>query len=458
MSKDKTGKRRLRMAHKKIVVPTGPALSSVLESWTFYGLFGLLLLGPLMFGAVEPWAIFVLEAGTALLCLMWVGQQATASEINLTWHPLFAPMLAFASLVVIQIAIGRSAYYFDTSHVARLYCAYGALCFLVVQLIRNKAQLKQLAIAFCGYGFAVAIFGLLQSLSSTGQIYWIRTIPNASIYGPYINRSHYAGLMEMLVPVPLVLSFTSFTEGSQKTMARVAAAVMASTIFLSKSRGGMVAFVVEMAMLAVILARQKQGKTVALSLGIFLALIAGLLIWLGGSELNQRLVSIKTETTTELQGGTRMDINRDALLRMFPQKPVLGWGLGAFPEVYPRYRTFFTDLYINEAHNDYLQLLVEMGAAGFVAMLWFVGAMYYRAIRKMKNWSSDPNGTLGLIAMLGCTGILVHSFVDFNLQIPANAALFYVWCVIAALDPRFPSHQRRLRVASREVAPALVVR
>jgi O-antigen ligase len=143
---------------------------------------------------------------------------------------------------------------------------------------------------------------------------------------------------------------------------------------------------------------------------------------------------------------------------MFPQKPVLGWGLGSFPEVYPRYRTFFTNLYINEAHDDYLQLLVEMGAAGFITMLWFIANMYYRAIKKLKHWTSDPNGALALIAMLGCTGILVHSFVDFNLQIPANAALFYVLCVLAALDSRFPSQQRRLRVAQREVAPALVVR
>jgi O-antigen ligase len=143
---------------------------------------------------------------------------------------------------------------------------------------------------------------------------------------------------------------------------------------------------------------------------------------------------------------------------MFPQKPILGWGLGAFPEVYPRYRTFYTNLYINEAHNDYLQLLVEMGVLGFVTMVWFLGVIYYRALKKIGSWSNDPNGTLALIAMLGVTGILVHSFVDFNLQIPANAAMFYVMCTVAALDGRFTAPQRRLRMSKRDTAPALVVR
>jgi len=457
MEKHKQSKRHLRMAHKK-AAPDRPPLYAVLDVWTFYGLMGLLMLAPLMFGAVEPWAIFILEAGTALLCLMWASKQAASSEIAVTWHPLFAPMLVFASLILAQIVWRYTAYSYDTLRMARLYVTYGALCFLIVQLLQKKNQLKLLASAFSVYGFAVAAFALVQSFTAGEELYWFRTPrQGGSIYGPYVNRSHYAGLMEMLVPIPLVLSLTRYPEEKQRNLARVAAVLMASTIFLSKSRGGMVAFVVQMAVLGIVLAREKKGRTAATSLGIFLVLVAGTLIWLGGSELNQRLISIHSEANTEMAGGTRLDIDRDTL-KMFPQKPVLGWGLGAFPEVYPHYRTFYTNLYINEAHNDYLQLLVEMGALGFATMLWFLGVMYYRALKKIGDWSNDPNGTLALIAILGVTGILVHSVVDFNLQIPANAALFYVLCTVAALDSRFTSPQRRLRMSKRDSAPALVVR
>jgi O-antigen ligase len=122
---------------------------------------------------------------------------------------------------------------------------------------------------------------------------------------------------------------------------------------------------------------------------------------------------------------------------MFEHKPILGWGFGTFAEVYPEFRSFYTNFFVDKAHNDYLQLLVEMGVLGFATMLWFLVTLYYRAIKKLKNWTVDTNGALSLAAMLGITGILVHSFLDFNLQIPANAALFYVLCTLAAMEPRF---------------------
>ena len=63
---------------------------------------------------------------------------------------------------------------------------------------------------------------------------------------------------------------------------------------------------------------------------------------------------------------------------------------------------------------------------------------------KLKNWTETANGALTVAALLGCVGILVHSFLDFNLQIPANAALFYVLCAIAAAEPLQESHRKRV--------------
>ena len=128
---------------------------------------------------------------------------------------------------------------------------------------------------------------------------------------------------------------------------------------------------------------------------------------------------------------------------MFAREPILGWGLGTFPDVYPQFRSFHTNFFINEAHNDYLQLLVEMGGLGGAAMLWFLWAVYRNGIRKLKNWPDDSNGAVALAALLGVTGILVHSLVDFNLQIPANASLFYVLCMVAAMESRFGKSRRR---------------
>ena len=136
----------------------------------------------------------------------------------------------------------------------------------------------------------------------------------------------------------------------------------------------------------------------------------------------------------DLGPGIRLDITKDSW-KMFPHRPVLGWGLGTFPTIYPQYRSFYTNLFINEAHNDYAQLLVEMGLLGFGLMLWFLVRLYQNGFPTSRRWEFQWDRAVSLAALLGCTGILVHSFVDFNLQIPANAALFYGLCGLAAARP-----------------------
>jgi O-antigen ligase len=423
---------------------------SLPDSVLFYGAFGLLLFGPLVFGAVEPWAVFFLEAGTASLFILWVARQTLSTEMQISFSPLFPPMLAFAILVLVQMATRMTAYLYATFSQALLYTAYGLLCFLVVQCLRRTWQIKTLVWGFSTYGFVLALFALIQGLASNGKLYWLRTPRFGGwIYGPYVNHNHYAGLMEMLLPIPLVFVFTRYGSGLRKVMAALAAALMASTIFLSGSRGGMLAFAAQMTIFVAILLRQRKAGRMVLVLGIFLVLAIGLLAWLGGGELVERLASIHSETRMELSGAMRIDIDHDAL-KMFEHKPILGWGLGTFGEVYPQFRSFYTNFFVDEAHNDYLQLLVETGALGFGAMFWFLITTYHDAIKKLRNWTVDTNGAVGLAAMLGITGILVHSFVDFNLQIPANAALFYVLCGIAAMEPRFGLTRRTIANARRD--------
>ena len=274
------------------------------------------------------------------------------------------------------------------------------------------------------------------------------------IYGPYVNHHHYAGLMEMLVPIPLVLSLTSLAEQNERIAAGISAAVMTGTVFLSGSRGGILAVLVEFAVLGFIVVRQKRALRLAVGLGAFAIVLVSLLTWLGGHELTERVSSIPGETRREISGGMRLTIDRDAV-RMVRQKPVFGWGLGTFPVVYPEFRSFYTNFFVNEAHNDYLQLLVEMGVLGFSVMLWFLIVLYRTALSKIGKWTSDLGSAVTLACTLGFTGILVHSIVDFNLQIPANAAWFYVLCTIAAAPPLLQRSRKRKPVTpAKEVMPA----
>jgi len=420
-----------------------------IDTILLYGTFGLLMFGPVAFGAVEPWSTFILEAGSVVLMSLWLRKQFLDGDLTIEWNPLFLPMSGFGLLILLQIVFGISAYRHDTISGALLYCAYAMLCFLSAQTLLRSSQARIIAVFLALYGFTIAAFALLQGIAPNGKLFWVRQPSmGGAIYGPYVNHNHYAGLMEMLVPILLVLSLTRLAGEKERMAAGVAAAIMIGTVFLSGSRGGMLAIFVELAFFAVVLLGQRRNPRIVVGAVVFAVVLVGLLTWLGGKELTSRVSSISTEARTELSGGTRLSIDRDAL-RMFGNKPVFGWGLGTFPVVYPQYRSFYTNFFVNEAHNDYLQLLAEMGLLGFGTMVWFIIVLYRSAMPKIANWTSDVSGAVTLACTLGFTGILVHSLLDFNLQIPANAALFYVLCTIAAAKPLLQRSKKR-RPASTE--------
>jgi O-antigen ligase len=409
------------------------------------GASAVLLAGPLAFGAVQPWAVFALETCALLLLGLWAYKHWLNGALNLCDNALYPPMTAFFALVLFQWLLGTTAYRYLTYTHLLLYAAYGMLAFVVTQTLRRYSQFELFAKLVTGYGLVVASFAVLQGMAPNGKLYWTWPLEQGgSIYGPYVNRNHYAGLMEMLTPFPLVLAVTQFTDGNRKIAVAGVAAVMAASIFLSGSRGGMAAFVAQMVLLSVLLVRKRKGTwKQPLLLGGFLAVVIVFLVWMGGNELTRRLVSIHSSAREELSGGVRLTIDRDCL-RMFIKRPLLGWGLGAFPIVYPEFRSFYTTFFVNQAHNDYLQLLVETGLAGFSIAIWFLLLVFRHAKSKLHNWTETASGAMTVAALLGCVGILVHSFLDFNLQIPANAALFYVLCAIAASAPLQESHRKRV--------------
>lgn len=436
--------------HRKTTEVDPQSRSAQIDAILLFATFGLLMFGPLAFGAVEPWSTFLLEACAALLTLLWLYKQTLTGEVDIQWNPLFLPMAGFGALILLQIVFGVSAYRHDTISGALLYCAYAMLCFLSSQTLLRSSQARTIAVILALYGFAIAALALLQGIAPNGKLYWLRHPSTGGwIYGPYVNHNHYAGLMELLVPVPVILSLSRLLGEKERFAAGVAAAIMVGTVFLSGSRGGMIAILAELILLAVILLRQnvalikrKAGMRLAISIAAFVVVLVSMLIWLGGKDLTSRVVSISSETHTELSGGMRLSIDRDSI-QVFRQKPILGWGLGAFPIIYPQFRSFYTNFFVNAAHNDYLQLLCEMGLLGFGAMIWFLFELFRSAIPKIRNWTSDVSGAVTLACILGVTGILVHSLLDFNLQIPANAALFYVLCTTAAAPPLLQRARKR---------------
>src|SRR6266404_3298838 len=384
----------------------------------------------LSFGAVEPWSISLLEIALASLFLAWTVRQFVSGEIKIQTSPLYAPAALFGFAIVFQLGLNLTSYRYVTLIAGFQYLAYAMLLFLTVQSLVNARCSKTIVLVLIVFGFALAVFAISQDLTSNGKIYWLRTLRNGgAIFGPYVNRDHYAGLMEMLCPVPIVLSLSALVRGGRRVLIGFAGVVMAGSIVLSQSRAGTASFLVEMALLLVLLlGRRKNGRIVAAMGSVCLTVLA-FAAWLGTAALWQRF--------TNVQDWMRLAIIKDGL-RMFWQRPILGWGLGTFTTVYPQFRSFHTNLFVNAAHNDYVQALVETGIVGFAAILWFVVALYRGGLRNLASWNRNWSQMLGLAALIGCTGILFHSAFDFNLQIPANACLFYFLCGVATSTASLP--------------------
>ena len=406
------------------------------------GLCALLIFAVLAFGAVEQWSTFTLEAGAAALFLVWVGKQFVSRQVQLSRNPLYPPALCFFGLILAQVALRRSAYGYVTKYEMLRYVSYGIVLLIAAECVRDEDIRKKFALALIVFGALYAFFALAQQLTFNGKIFWVRTARfNGSIYGSYVNRDHYAGLMEMLIPFPLVVGMGHLQRGGKRALVVFGAVLMAGTMFLSGSRGGMIAFVLEIVLFAALTLVQRRNPRVALGSVAVCVLVLTFLVFLGKGQVLGRL--------GDLGPGIRLEITKDCL-RMFSHRPVWGWGLGTFPTIYPSYRSFYTNLFVNEAHNDYAQLLVETGLLGFSLMLWFLICLYRHGLPTSRRWEFQWDGAVSLAALLGCTGILFHSFVDFNLQIPANAALFYVLCGLAA-SPQAGLSRRSRSIGNQEI-------
>jgi O-antigen ligase len=150
---------------------------------------------------------------------------------------------------------------------------------------------------------------------------------------------------------------------------------------------------------------------------------------LNDRQLAERLLTLR-DPLSGATSGNRLQILRDSL-PLIRQHPWIGSGLGTFPTVYPAFRSFYSELWMNAGHNDYLQLIVETGLAGALSLLWFFWVYISRFRQRLKDWQHLQSATLRMGALVSCAGLLIHSALDFNLHIPANACLFFVLCAIA---------------------------
>jgi O-antigen ligase len=403
------------------------------------------------YGAVEDWARAVLETGAALLFLAWAVRAYFQEQEQLVISPLLPPLATFSLIVLGQWFFHATASPYSTRLELQLLAADILLLFLASQLFRTFEDWRSFVWFILGFGFLVCFFGILQHLTFNGKLYWFREMRYGGIpFGPYVNRNHFAGFAELVIPVGLVPLVLGKVRRERWIVVGFFAVVPIGALFLSASRGGVISFGVQLAALALwLFIKRRAGKKHLLAAAAVLGLAALMVSWLGAGQVLQRFSSLQTLETTERKRAAM----REGAWRIFLDHPLAGTGLGTLQSVFPAYETLYDGRIVNHVHNDYLEALAETGVLGALCCAWFLLVLFSEPLQRLWRGSSSFADALHLAGLLGCLGVLVHSLVDFNLHIPGNAFLFLLMAHLATTQIQRPSaeigQQRHLRKRDR---------
>jgi len=415
-----------------------------------FGICALTVFAVAAHGGVEDWARAVFETGAGLLLVAWALWVYFTRQEQIVYSPLLPPMAALSLLVCGQWFFHATASSYATRTELLLLVSDLVLLFFAVQAFRTLQDWRGFVWFGMFFGFLICIFGILQHLTFNGKLYWFREMHYGGIpFGPYVNRNHFAGLVELILPLALVPLVLGRVRRERWPVVGLFAVVPIGALFLSASRGGIVSFGVELAVLAlVMILRRTAGKQ--LFAGAAVLLLALLMVsWLGVGQLLQRFSSFQS---LEATAGKRASMRRDTW-QIFLHHPVTGTGLGTLQIVYPPYESLYDGKIVNHTHNDYLEALAETGLLGGLCCAWFLGVLFTESLKRLRQLNNSFAGTLQLSGLVACSGFLVHSLVDFNLHIPSNALLFFLMAHLATSEiqtvappsPPQMSRQRKIR-------------
>jgi O-antigen ligase len=386
-----------------------------------------LIAAPLAFGAVQPWAWASLCIASGIAFASWAAGCAATGQIRIARSLMYALVLGALLFVTLQFVLGKTISPVSTREALVKFAGYAAIFFLTGQIAigLTARQWRALGCVLIAYVFAMAVFAISQFFSNTELIYWMmRPKWGGEIFGPYVNHNHYAGLMEIVLPLALASVLALPERHGLKVLGWFSVVLGLASVLLCGSRGGTLAVCVEFAVFfLVLLVRPYAGISRMTALAaLAVIMIAPILFWwLDPGSVLKRWEATATAPQTAIEH--RVNMTTDSM-RILRENPMFGVGAGAFEEAYPHFQSWVADGVVEHAHNDYAELLAETGMTGGL-LLAIAGCLgLHRAIANLACQNALPSGLVQLGAAVACCGLLVHSFSDFNLHIPANAAWF----------------------------------
>jgi O-antigen ligase len=383
-------------------------------------LFAILVFAVMAFGAVERWALTVVEVSILLLALVWVLRRAFR-PFPLEGNLFAWPVLAVALMAVSQGLAGWSVAVYQTAGEALKWTALLLYFLMWANVFRDQSTRKRFSSLLTWFGFLLAVLALVQFYSSPDLLYWFRPAPTAQPFGPFVDRNHYAVLMELVLPGALLFAFR---KSEKQLLYFVLCGLMLASVVVCASRAGAVIVASELIVVAVVTLAtgrrfRESGRELA-KVAALIILALGLTFAAGTRRLLDRFEPLDK------------DMNRAevalATWELARTRPWTGYGLGTFQLVFPSFAPFDDGHRWNHAHNDPLQFGMEMGITGFACQIALIGLLLSRRYSK-EVWLGN---------VLPLVGVWAHSLVEFPLQIPG---LLIVALAVLAHIPKRSGHQ-----------------
>jgi len=412
----------------------------------------LIVFTPFAFGTVEPWSEAVAEIVILGMVVTWLIGSLRNWELRVELPAGWLPAALFLALLAVQATL--PGWSLDPGATRRLALKLGAVAafFLVcANTYRSRSQIRRAAWAMIATGSIISIFGVIQRVTWNGRFYWIGPeAPGTAVYtfGPFTNRAHFAGLVVAVLPVALVMLLTrrrdplqrsalqgwaarfrrwNSQDSSARSLIPLLILIMGGAALASGSRGAIVTLV---AVLLAILGlggggRAGRARWIKIAISAVLIIMAG--AWIGGDVLYGTIERLLTEIERPDEG-FRLRVWPDAVAMWWSEARIVGSGLGSF-------RTLRIPAVISHAESDWLGILVETGAIGFVlaaAMAVSIAVMLLRRRRHARTYSARVQALAGLVALIGAAA---QSLPNYNLPVMSNLIYLSLALIIAQSGP-----------------------
>ena len=419
-----------------------------------------LVVAPWPYGCAPEAATFALSAVLSLAGALVAAAWALEGR---GLPPLARPVAALLVLGPVQIAFGISAARVWTGEATLILAAMLGVAVFWGRRGSEPAAGWRLATAVlltCG---AQAVFGAVQWQLAPDRIYGQASEFLTTPFGSYVNHNHFAGLLGMGVAVALGCALGLLRRAGGPTPAALClfglGLGLLAAHLASRSRGGLLSLLGGLAGLVLLLSlvpSRRRGRARS-RLTIGLLTLAGVL----GFGLLAIPESARLHLTSLLGGAHdssgqyRLDVARGTL-RLALSHPLLGSGLGAYADAFPRLKLAHGEVRTTHAESDVLEFLAESGLLGLALVGW-LSVLAFRGLRDRLTHGRDPaRKGLALAAAAACLTLGIHSLLDFNLRLPANALVFASLLGLAAAPRSAPRSWGGTKTAGAATAVCLL--